>query len=308
MIGYTGRSGCGADLGRRPKEHQQDERAYEESPVPDERDEKKGLPTKVHIAPCDICINDVARLMTARGVGAVVVMEDIRPVGIVTDRDIVVRVTAPGLDSRKVLVGEVMSKPLIKVSVAESVDVAIELMCRHGIRRMPIVDETGLLTSILTLDDILRLNLAGTTDLAPIVRERPAPLAPLPEALGVVHEMHETMHIPEPAPPSRTPAFSRQVASVARTAVVVPMVKRRRRRTRVQAMRHWIEKNRTFVLILVGLSLGGSLLALSVDFMGRAIYSYQQNAHYEPKDEARRQYLEELERVRQANKSKGSSR
>jgi CBS domain-containing protein len=278
--------------------------------VPDERDEKKGLPTKVHIAPSDIPVNDVARLMTARGVGAVVVMDDSKPVGIVTDRDIVVRVTALGLDSMKVLVGNVMSKPLVTVSVAASVDVAIELMCRHGIRRMPIVDEAGRLTSILTLDDILRLNLAGTADLSAIVRERPAPLAPLPEARAIASE---AMYVPDPAPAMPPPVVqpsvsSRQVASVARSAVVVPMVKRRRRRTRVQAMRHWIETNRAFVLIMIGLSLAGSLVALSADFMGRAIYSYQQNYHYEPKDEARRLYLEEQQRARQSNKSKGSSR
>lgn len=278
--------------------------------MPDERDERKGLSTTVHAAPRDISVQDVARLMTARGVGAVVVMEGSKPVGIVTDRDIVVRVTAPGLDQTKIVIGDIMSMPLVTVSVAESVDSAIELMGRHGIRRMPIVDESGRLTSILTLDDILRLNLAGTADLTPIIRERPAPLAPLPEAKTVAPEPIPTLEAAPIVPPTAVvpPLSSRQVASVARASVVVPMVKRRRRRTRVQAMRHWIEKNRAFVLIMIGLTLAGSLIALSADFMGRAIYSYQQNYHYEPKDEARRQYLEEQERARQANKSKGSSR
>ena len=286
----------------------------------DEQTDKKGLPTTVHTAPEDISVKDVARLMTARGVGAVVVMDGVKPVGIVTDRDIVVRVTAPGRDPMAVLVGEVMSKPLVTVSVAASVETAIELMGWHGVRRLPIVDDSGRLSSILTLDDILRLNLTGSSaNLAPIVRERPAPLAPLQQevriAPGPTRNSDMAMSM-APAPalaPALTrapsPMPSRPVASVARESVVVPMVKRRRRRTRKEAIRHWIEKNRTFVIFVVGLSLAGSLVALSADFVGRAIYTYQQTPHYEPKDDARRLYLEEQrERERKADKSRGSSR
>ena len=282
----------------------------------DEQTDKKGLPTTVHTAPEDISVKDIARLMTARGVGAVVVMDGVKPVGIVTDRDIVVRVTAPGRDPMTVLVGEVMSKPLVTVSVAASVETAIELMGWHGVRRLPIVDDSGRLSSILTLDDILRLNLTGSSaNLAPIVRERPAPLAPLQQEVRIAPSATRNSDMamsmaPAPAPtPAPSPMPSRPVASVARASVVVPMVKRRRRRTRKEAIRHWIEKNRTFVIFVVGLSLAGSLVALSADFVGRAIYTYQQTPHYEPKDDARRIYLEEQrERDKKADKSRGSSR
>ncbi len=92
----------------------------------------KDLPLTVHTSPPDISIRHVARLMTARGVGSVVVVDGLKPIGILTDRDVVVRVTAPGLDAMRIRVGTVMSSPVVTVSERESVDAAIQLMKQHG--------------------------------------------------------------------------------------------------------------------------------------------------------------------------------
>ncbi|TPW02617.1 MAG: putative signal transduction protein, partial [bacterium] len=86
--------------------------------------------------------------------------------------DIMVRVTAPGLDAAKVMVGTIMSAPLVTIAESESVGNAVALMGRHGIRRLPIVDQAGFLVTLLTLDDILRLNLADSSVLTGIVREQ----------------------------------------------------------------------------------------------------------------------------------------
>ncbi|MEW6544278.1 MAG: CBS domain-containing protein [Nitrospirota bacterium] len=202
-------------------------------------DQQGGLLTTVHTAPRDISVRDVARLMTARGVGAVVVVDGPSPVGIVTDRDIVVRVTAAGLDPAYVLVGAIMSAPLVTVPESESVEAAIVVMGRHGVRRLPIVDEAGHLLSILTLGDLLRLNLARAEDLAPIIKERATPLAPSPDVRP------EPREAPLPQPPAPQPAnvppptLSGPVVSAVRPSVVIPMVKRRRRRSMLATMRRW---------------------------------------------------------------------
>lgn len=218
-------------------------------------EEEKGLSTTVHTAPPDISTQDVARLMTARGVGSVVIVEGRKPIGIVTDRDIVIRVTAHGLDPDKAPVGSVMTSPLVTIPQNEDVAVAIAVMARHGIRRLPIVDEAGCLAAILTLGDLLRLNLAGPAELTAIIRERGLPHAFQPEGQAISSSGSpsgpEVAAIPpaealpeEPVPVLPHAAPAGPVASIARPSAVVPMVKRRRRRAAPGFVRRWMENNR----------------------------------------------------------------
>jgi CBS domain-containing protein len=107
----------------------------------------------------DSTIVEAAHLMRRNHVGDVVVVDETdggrRPIGIVTDRDIVVEVISAGLDPNLVKVGDLLVKPL--VSVEESIGYAetIRLMSTKGVRRMPVVNATGLLVGIISLDDLL---------------------------------------------------------------------------------------------------------------------------------------------------------
>jgi CBS domain-containing protein len=100
-------------------------------------------------------ISEAARLLAEAGVGSLPVLEDGRPVGIVTDRDLVVRVLARGADVAAVRVGEVASSPLHSISSDRSVDEAIFLMSSNRIRRLAVVDD-GRLVGMVSQADIAR--------------------------------------------------------------------------------------------------------------------------------------------------------
>lgn len=102
---------------------------------------------------------DAARLMRSNHVGNVIIVEDVddgrRPVGIVTDRDIVLEVVAMGLDPNLVKIGELMLQSLVTVQERAGYAETIRLMAAKGVRRMPVVSEEGLLVGIIALDDLL---------------------------------------------------------------------------------------------------------------------------------------------------------
>ncbi len=104
---------------------------------------------------------EAARLMRQHHVGDVVVVESrdgVRvPVGIVTDRDVVVEIIAPGLDPSAITVGDIMVPELAAAKESIGMFEAIEYMRARGVRRLPVVDEGGGLVGILTLDDLLEL-------------------------------------------------------------------------------------------------------------------------------------------------------
>jgi len=78
------------------------------------------------------------------------------PVGIVTDRDIVVSVVAGDPDRiNYLLVDDVMSDDLVTAREDESIEAALQRMEAHGVRRLPVVDNDGALAGIFTLDDVL---------------------------------------------------------------------------------------------------------------------------------------------------------
>lgn len=106
-------------------------------------------------------VNEAARLMREHHVGDVVVVTDEgglrKPIGIVTDRDVVVEVVAAGLDPAALNVEEIMAPDLATVSENTGVFEAIRYMRDKGARRMPVVSEDGALIGILALDDLLQL-------------------------------------------------------------------------------------------------------------------------------------------------------
>jgi CBS domain-containing protein len=101
----------------------------------------------------DVPVRQVAEIMRERNVGSVVLVgDDGSAVGVITDRDLAVSVLADGHGGDAAAVDHA-STPVVTAAPAMEVDDATQLMVRHGIRRLPIVDD-GQLTGIVTLDDL----------------------------------------------------------------------------------------------------------------------------------------------------------
>lgn len=112
----------------------------------------------------DTSIVDAAALMRHRHIGNVIVVDQTGgkrvPVGIVTDRDIVVEVVAAGLDPKLIKLGDLVLTSLTTIEEGAGYAETVRLMSVKGVRRMPVVDAAGCLVGIITLDDMLR-QLAG---------------------------------------------------------------------------------------------------------------------------------------------------
>ncbi len=107
----------------------------------------------------DDSVQDAALKMRQHHVGDLVVIDqpddEKLPVGIVTDRDIVVSVIALGLDPASLLVGDIMSDDLDTCAMADDVYETIERMRLRGVRRLPVVDDGGRLAGVVSADDLL---------------------------------------------------------------------------------------------------------------------------------------------------------
>lgn len=105
-------------------------------------------------------LTDAAKLMRENHVGSIVILDDAdprKPSGILTDRDIVISVVAAGLDNRTMTVGEIMSHTVVTASEDDDALATLKSMRRRGIRRMPVVDHSGALAGIVSLDDLLEV-------------------------------------------------------------------------------------------------------------------------------------------------------
>ncbi len=103
----------------------------------------------------DATLQRAAQLMREAHVGDLIVVKNhFLPIGIITDRDIVVSTTAFGISPNQVTVGEVMTPTFFTAKSDDDIDEILHLMKEHGIRRVPMVNPEGLLTGIVTLDDI----------------------------------------------------------------------------------------------------------------------------------------------------------
>jgi CBS domain-containing protein len=122
----------------------------------------------------DATIIEIAQLMRKFHVGDVVIVEPTRegnrPVGIVTDRDLVIEILAQELDPGSVTAVDFMSTNVITVRETDDLLHTLEQMRAHGVRRIPVVNEQGDLEGILTVDDVLELVAEQLSDLATLVR------------------------------------------------------------------------------------------------------------------------------------------
>lgn len=96
---------------------------------------------------------DAAKLMKEEDVGSLPVVDGGRLIGIVTDRDIVVRAIAELADPQSVRVADVASHELVTVESEQALDEALKLMARHRVRRLPVVED-GMLVGVLAQADV----------------------------------------------------------------------------------------------------------------------------------------------------------
>ena len=111
------------------------------------------MTSSVTTATREMSLRDVAVLMREGDMGSIPVVEDGKLVGIVTDRDIVVRSIAEGKDASSP-VGEAMTTEIFAVSPDDFVFEAIRMMGDKQVRRIPVVDEKGALAGIIAMADI----------------------------------------------------------------------------------------------------------------------------------------------------------
>ncbi|MCC6553649.1 MAG: CBS domain-containing protein [Polyangiaceae bacterium] len=114
---------------------------------------------------------DVARRMRDFRVGCVVVTRGARVTGILTDRDLVMRVMAEGRDPQRTLVADIVTYDPATLERTDSIETALRVMRERGVRRLPIVDYSGKVTGIVTADDLTVLLAQELADLGTGISE-----------------------------------------------------------------------------------------------------------------------------------------
>ena len=102
-------------------------------------------------------VSQAARLMRREDVGPVPVINDDRTrqlIGIVTDRDLAIKVVAESRDSNRTTVGDVMTSTIVVCRASEDVSSAIKAMEEHQIRRVPVIDDEGRIVGIISQADV----------------------------------------------------------------------------------------------------------------------------------------------------------
>ncbi len=119
-------------------------------------------------------VQGAARLMREHHVGCLIVVEDgsepLKPLGVITDRDLVVEVLAEDVPFDSVAVGDVMSYDLVSAREDEGVWDVIQRMRVKGVRRMPVVDVNGGLAGLISMDDMVEFLAEEMYDLAKLMR------------------------------------------------------------------------------------------------------------------------------------------
>ena len=131
---------------------------------------------EVHLASAQESVSDAAERMAMKNVGCLVVLSDSkRPIGILTDRDITVKVTAKRLDSNLTTVSEVMTSHPKVIQEVTPIEEAVALMRFGAIRRLPVVDNSGYLVGLVCLDDVLELLFEEVSDVRQLLQLQSTP-------------------------------------------------------------------------------------------------------------------------------------
>ena len=133
----------------------------------------------VVVAPPQTTVREAARLMAKHHVGNLVVVREqgggqARPIGIITDRDIVRNVVAEGLDAAMFALSDLVARDLVTVQEDQGVFECMQHLGLNSIRRMPVVDRDGVLVGIISLDDLIQLQAEEMTELGRLISREQA--------------------------------------------------------------------------------------------------------------------------------------
>jgi CBS domain-containing protein len=130
---------------------------------------------EVVITEQDVSVTEAAMLMRQHHVGDLVVIEKqgekILPIGIITDRDIVIEVIAQKADPDSLIIKDIMSTGLVTVEENETLLDTLEFMHKQGVRRLIVVDSQGNLQGLLSADDAIELIAEAMNNLTKLVKQ-----------------------------------------------------------------------------------------------------------------------------------------
>jgi CBS domain-containing protein len=115
---------------------------------------EKAMHPEAQWASADTTVKEVARIMEKNDIGAVPIGKDDKLIGMLTDRDIALRVVARGLDPAATTAESVMTEGIVWCRLASTVEEAIHVMEQKKIRRLPVIDDNKRLVGMLSLGDI----------------------------------------------------------------------------------------------------------------------------------------------------------
>ena len=118
-----------------------------------------------------VSVVEAARLMREQDIGSIPITDDEKLVGMITDRDITTRVVAEAADPKTTSVGEVYSRDLISVEPDQDLDEALQLMARHQVRRLAVIENGSLVGIVAQADIALRENEKKTGELVEAISE-----------------------------------------------------------------------------------------------------------------------------------------
>ncbi|KTC93220.1 CBS domain-containing protein [Legionella cincinnatiensis] len=130
---------------------------------------------------CNESVKNAAELMRHYHVGDLVLLEEQKnkktPIGIVTDRDLVIEVMAAGISPESILIKDIITEPFNSIFENDNLLDALELMHSKKIRRLPVVDNDKALVGIITLDDFIEIlaeNMANVVDVIKLQQQKEA--------------------------------------------------------------------------------------------------------------------------------------
>jgi len=117
---------------------------------------KEAMKTNPITVKPEITVKEAAKIMKNKGIGNCIVADN-KPIGIVTESDIIKKIVAEGLNADKVLVKDIMTTPIIVIDPYVDIEEAMKTMSKCNIRRLPVV-EKGKLVGIITQKDVIYLS------------------------------------------------------------------------------------------------------------------------------------------------------
>ena len=116
---------------------------------------KNAMNRKVVVVKPEDSVKKAVKLLSAKGIGCLIVTENDKPVGILTERDVLNRIVIPSLSTEKTKVKQIMTKKLISLDSEKNIADAANLLEKNKIKKLPII-EKGKLAGIITMTDLMK--------------------------------------------------------------------------------------------------------------------------------------------------------